>query len=180
MSEKNLDPTAGMSSEEIISDEELAALDLAIEDALENDEQMQEILRLMNERVCDYCESEITWVEPSNLRSRDPQSFNEVLDRDRIEADSIIMAWECTECENFALIGEDYEVQWLDIPLECTGCQSRQVEVIDPAQAVHINRERYLDAKKKVGAQRLLNGEAHHCLDCGLVAFLPGPAGVDF
>lgn len=143
--------------------------------AIDADEEMEELLRLMSERVCDYCDGEITWVDPANLRSRDPQSFNEVVDRDRIDATDLIMAWECTECENFALIGEDYEVQWLDIPLECTGCQSRSVEVLDPAQGAHIDRERYLDAKRKIGARALLNGEAHHCLDCGLLAFVPGP-----
>ncbi|WP_040283351.1 hypothetical protein [Tessaracoccus massiliensis] len=143
--------------------------------AVEEDEVMQEILQAMASRVCDYCESGISWLDPAELRKRNPEPFDELVTRDLIEPDHVIMAWACDSCENFSLIGEDFEVQWMDSALECSQCGSSKVELVDPAQTVHIDRQHYLDSKKLLGVAVLLNSTAEHCLDCGSVAYIPGP-----
>ncbi|GAA4893408.1 hypothetical protein GCM10025789_08220 [Tessaracoccus lubricantis] len=141
--------------------------------SIEQDEEAQRILQLMSEKVCDYCETTVEWLDPESLRARDPQSFDELLDREGIDADEIIMSWDCPECGNFSVMGEDFELQWLDPVPQCPECDSYEVNVIDPAQVAHLDRARYLELKKQVGAQALLAGDALQCLSCGTISFVP-------
>ncbi|MBB1482679.1 hypothetical protein H5392_02240 [Tessaracoccus sp. MC1865] len=155
-----------VADEEVVVDEEFLR-------SMEDDEEAQKILQLMSEKVCDYCEAPVTWLDPTDLRAADPQSFDELVDRYGIDPEAILMCWDCPECGNFSLMGDDFEVQWLDATPQCPECDSYQVEVIDPARVAHLDRARYLEWKKQVGVQALLDGDAVQCHDCGVLSFVP-------
>lgn len=147
-----------------LSDDELMQL-------IEQDEEAQQLLKLMAQRTCDYCDAPVRWCDPDDIAGKDPGSFDEVLAREGIDYGQIEMAWECTSCENFSLLGTDFETQWLDTPAQCPHCDSYNVNVLDPARVASIDRARYLEMKRKVGAQALLDSDAHQCLDCGVIEF---------
>lgn len=144
---------------------------------LQLDEEMDQILQTMSARVCDYCESSVTWLDPADMEANDPQSFAEVVHRDGIDPSEIIMGWECDECANFALIGDGFEVQWMDDPAQCGACGSYELDAHDPAQVAHLDRAWYLAAKKEMGAQVLLSGTVYRCRACGEFTWEP-PAEV--
>ena len=58
---------------------------------------------------CSYCSAPITWVEPLALWKSDPDAFSDVLSRAGLEYRQVESVWFCTECTNFALIGDGFD-----------------------------------------------------------------------
>ncbi len=146
------------------------------EDELLQDPALQKALELMAERVCDYCEAPVQWMDPADLEDAEPDTFAQLVHRYGINPEEIILSWECTECGNFSISGDDFEVQWLDQPPQCLECDSYDVAVLDPAQLFHLDKEQYLATKRAVGAAVLLRGDVVHCRECAAAHWAPNPA----
>ncbi|HJE51496.1 MAG TPA: hypothetical protein K8V15_05895 [Tessaracoccus flavescens] len=124
---------------------------------------------------CEMCGSHVDWMAFEDLHAEDPASTMEALGD--FSPDEVLYAWRCGDydCPNFSLLGADFEVQWMDSTyaiIPCAKCGG-DTEYLDPAQASHIDRAGYLAAKKKFGAEKVLDGEALHCPACGAVQYVP-------
>lgn len=135
---------------------------------------LDEIVATLRASRCDYCLSPIEVVRPNDAWAYSRDEFEYMLARAGVKYDDVVFTWYCTGCDNFSIVGTDFEEQWLDSedePMECSACSAPALYPIDPAQAALKDRAQYLALKKKYGAVALLSGKAGHCQECNAVEF---------
>ena len=138
--------------------------------------ELDEIVATLRESRCDYCLSPIDVVRPNDAWAHNRVEFEYMLARAGVEYADVVFAWYCTQCDNFSIVGTDFDEQWLDSEddaMECAKCSAAAEYRVDPAQAALKDRAKYLAMKKEFGAEAMLSGEAVHCTACGAVDFFP-------
>lgn len=141
------------------------------------DAQFDELVATLKATSCGYCLSPVEWVRPVDAWNADRDAIEYMLKRAGAEYADIVFTWYCTGCENFSIVGETFEEQWLDSeddPMPCEECHALAVNPVDPAQIAVLDRARYLAAKRDHGAEALLSGTATLCDACGAIGLFPG------
>ena len=141
-----------------------------------SDADLDEIVATLKASRCDYCLSPIDVVRPNDAWAYSKDEIIFMLDRAGKKYADIVFAWYCTGCDNFSIVGTDFEEQWFDSDddaMECPTCRATAAHFLDPAQAALKDREQYLNLKKVHGADAMLSGEAMACSECDAVEFFP-------
>lgn len=137
---------------------------------------LDEVVATLRSSRCDYCLSPIEVTRSNDAWAESTDEISFMLNRAGKKYDDIVFAWYCTECDNFSIVGTDFEEQWLDSaddPMQCEACSAVALHTIDPAQGALKDRPTYLALKKEYGADALLNGGATYCQQCETVEFFP-------
>lgn len=159
-----------------------ASRDQETRESLQPPNQHPDLATLLGRQVCDSCGGPVRWVSPDELGNVNPAAYAEAAE---VIGQAALMrgnAWVCLNCDNvgftsepegdFDAIAELLGTSSSSIP-DVDHCEKCGValEWIDPASAASLDRQAFVEARKRHGLPALLDGHASRCPKCQLIRF---------